>query len=210
MELKTKLIEKARRIIDDKDPSHDLAHALRVLRNAEYIADFEGGDLGVIIPAALFHDVIVYPKHSSKSKYSARDSAILAREILESLGYCKDKISLVEEAILEHSYGKGIKPERLESQIVQDADRLEAVGAIAIMRTFCSTGQMQRKLYHFSDPFCVDRKPDAKAQALDLFYDRLLKVGQTMNTETARNLAGVRTKFLYQFLEQLESELLIC
>jgi len=206
--LRTWLIEEAKKVISDKDTSHDLNHALLVLNNAEYITQIEGGNLEIIIPAALFHDAVIYPKDSPMSSYSAEESARVARDILESYeGYDKNEIPKVEEAILEHSYSKGIRPKSLESKIVQDADRLGATGAVAIMRTFCSTGQMGRRLYSLSDPFCENREPDSSYYALDLFYKRLLKVRDLMNTPTGKRLAEKRTQFLYLFLDQLKEEL---
>lgn len=208
--LRKRLIEEAEEIISNNDPSHDLGHALRVLGNAQYIAQFEGGDFEVIIPAALFHDVINYPKDAPKAKYAAEESARVVRGILEKLpDYSREKIARVEKAIVEHSYSNGIRPESLDSKIVQDADRLEATGAIAIMRTFCSTGQMRRKFYNPEDPFCEQREPDSLFYAVDLFYKRLLKVKDSMNTETAKRLAEKRTRFLYDFLEQLKEEISI-
>ncbi len=204
--MRQRLIEEAKKRINGEDPSHDFDHAMRVLANAEFIASIEGGDLDIIIPAALFHDVIVYPKDSPKSKDSAKDSAEVAREVLQEV-YQEDKIVRVEEAILEHSFGNGIKPESIESRIVQDADRLEATGALAIMRTFCSTGQMRRKLYNSTDPFCEQREPESLIYAVDLFFKRLLKVKDLMNTGTASKLAETRTEFLYSFLEQFRDEI---
>lgn len=206
--LREQLIEKARKVIKNKDPSHDFSHALRVLANAEHLASIEGGDLEIIIPAALFHDVVNHPKNSPKSECAAEQSAKYAKKILEKLkNYDKHKMKSVEEAIIEHSYSKGIKPKRLESKIVQDADRLEATGAIAIMRTFCSSGQMKNKFYNSEDPFCKFRKPDSLKYATDLFYQRLLIVKNKMNTKTAKKLAKQRTEFLNKFLEQLKKEI---
>ena len=204
--MRLSLIGKAREIIDCDDPSHDLNHTLRVLNTAEHISKYEGGDLEVIIPAALFHDAINHPKNDPKSNYSADESAIVARDILITFpGYDPEKIVKVEQAIIEHSYNKGIKPQILESMIVQDADRLDATGAVSIMRTFSSAGQMNMEFYNSKDPFCEQRKPGN--YALDLFYKRLLKVGDLMNTKTAKTLAEKRTDFLYSFLEQLRDEI---
>jgi uncharacterized protein len=208
--LRKRLIEEARRTISNDDPSHDIDHALRVLANAEHISSFEGGNLKVIIPAALLHDAVNYQKDDPKSENAAEESAKVARRILESFPqYNENEIMRVEEAVAEHPYDGGIKPKSPESKILQDADRLEATGAIAIMRTFCSTGQMKRRFYNPNDPFCEKRKPDSLLYALDLFYKRLVKVGSSMNTETARKLAEERTRFTYAFLEQLKDELAV-
>ena len=105
------------------------------------------------------------------------------------------------------SFTKNIQPDFIEAKILQDADGLEATGAISIMRTFSSTGQMQRPFYHPRDPFCQARQPDSLKFALDLFYERLLLVEQRMHIATAQKIARRRTKFLRQFLKELELEL---
>ncbi|MFH1064109.1 MAG: HD domain-containing protein [Candidatus Woesearchaeota archaeon] len=202
------LVEADKRIKKD-DPSHDLDHASRVLSNSRHISSYEGGDLTIITPAALFHDVVTYPKDDPRSRKAAYESSLVAGEILSNMDYPREKIPLVMRAIVEHSYSAGIRPETLESKIVQDADRLECTGAIAIMRLFCSTGQMKRKFYDFEDPFCELRYPTGDKCALDFLYKRLLTIGDSMNTETAKRIAKSRTKFLYCFLEQLKDELAI-
>ncbi len=208
--LREQCIIEARKIISDKDPSHDIHHSLRVICNAEYIARVEGGNLKIIIPAALFHDAITHPKDDPRAQHAPEESARITRAILEQLpDYTEEEIVRVEQAIREHSYSRNITPTSLESQIVQDADRLEATGAIAIMRTFCSTGQMKRQFYHSHDPFCEHRTPTSTQYALDLFYKRLLNVKNHMNTTTARTLAEQRTHFLHVFLKQLRDELAI-
>lgn len=207
-QLRNQLIEIAKDKISDSDVSHDFAHALRVLSNAERIAKKEGGDLDIIVPAALFHDVVVYPKNEPDQHRSQDESAKLADEILnEFADFPKDKIEKVKLCILECSFSKGIVPKLLESKIVQDADRLEAIGAISIMRTFSSTGQMKRPFYNSEDPFCEKREPDATRFGLDLFYERLLVVVDIMQTKAAKSIAKRRHDFLLDFLEELKLEL---
>jgi len=115
------------------------------------------------------------------------------------LGYNKEKIPEVEKAIKEHSFNRGVSPESLESKIVQDADRLEATGAIAVMRTFCSAGQMRREFYDLQDPFCEQRKPGR--YALDLFFERLLQeIKDNLNMLIKRgkvNLLQLKGKYSY-------------
>ncbi|MFH1637157.1 MAG: HD domain-containing protein [Candidatus Woesearchaeota archaeon] len=206
-EIKNKLMEEAKKRISNHDPSHDISHTLRVLANAEHIAEKEGGNLDIIVPAALFHDIVIYPKNAPNADDAAEESAKVARAILQSIAeYPKEKIAEVERAIGEHSYSKGIKPKSKESKILQDADRLDATGAIAIMRTFASSGQMKRPLYSPKDPFCKKREVDSKNYGVDLFFTRLLKVHKDMNTETATKMAEGRTKFLHSFLRQLGEE----
>lgn len=206
--LRSRLVALAQRRITGDDPSHDLHHALRVLANAERIARAEGADLDVIVPAALLHDVVNHPKHDPRASRASDESAALAARILRRVpGYPRAKISAVAEAIARCSFSKGLPPATLEAAVLQDADGLEATGAIAIMRTFASTGQMRRPFYHASDPFCRTRVPDPKHFAVDLFYARLLKVLGRMHTPTARRIAKRRTAFLQKFLAEFRREL---
>ncbi len=206
--LRNLLITIAKEKIPNTDVSHDVHHALRVLSNAEMIAKEEGGDLDIIVPAALFHDIVVYPKNHPNKHKSQEESAEETEKILKRVDHFpKEKIKKVKTCILECSFSKGLVLQLLESKILQDADGLEATGAISIMRTYSSTGQMQRPFYHAEDPFCERRKPDASRFALDLFYERLLKVGERMHTKTAKDIAKRRTTFLLEFLKEMRLEL---
>jgi len=207
-ELKNQLIKIAKKRISDTDVSHDFEHALRVLSNAERIAKEENGDFDIIVPAALFHDLIVYPKNHPDKHKSQEESAEAAEKILSFFdNFPKEKIEKIKICILECSFSKDIIPELLESKILQDADGLEATGAISIMRTYSSTGQMKRPFYNSEDPFCENRKPNDLKFALDLFYERLLKVTDRMHTKTARKIAKRRTDFLITFLKEFKLEL---
>ncbi|MCK9344648.1 MAG: phosphohydrolase, partial [Candidatus Pacebacteria bacterium] len=104
------------------------------------------------------------------------------------------------------SFSKGITPDLIEAKGLQDADRLEATGAISIMRTFASSGQMNRPFYSPEDPFCENGHTDFRS-GIDLFYRRLLIVEKTMHTELAKKMARKRTQFLEKFLEQFREEL---
>ena len=206
--LRDKLIQIAKERISATDVSHDFRHAMRVTSIAEMIAKEERGDLDIITPAALLHDAFVYPKNHPDKHRSQEISAVTAREILYNLdGFPKEKIGEVETCILECSFSKGIIPESLESKILQDADGLEATGAISIMRTYSSAGQMKKIFYNPEDPFCENREPDAQQFALDLFYERLLKVIDRMHTQTAKEIAKRRTDFLLTFLNEFKLEL---
>ncbi len=207
-ELKNKLLKIARKKISREDVSHDFEHALRVLSNAEKIAREEDCDLDIIVPSALLHDLIVYPKNHPDRHKSQKKSAQEAGRILSALaGFPKEKIEKVMSCITECSFSKGIMPKLLESKILQDSDGLEATGAISIMRTYSSTGQMKRPFYNSEDPFCESRKPNTSSFALDLFYDRLLRVAERMHTKTAKKIAKRRTDFLVGFLKELKLEL---
>ncbi|MFA5831745.1 MAG: HD domain-containing protein [Candidatus Paceibacterota bacterium] len=189
------------------DPSHDFSHIERVLYLAIDIGKKVNADLDIVIPAALFHDIIVYKKDSRKSKNEANESADAAEKILRDIPeYPADKIEAVKTCIKQCSFSKGITPHLLEAKVLQDADRLEATGAISIMRTFASCGQMNRPFYDKKDPLC--RKGAVHFRSgVDLFYNRLLVVERAMHTKYAKKLAKRRTKFLEKFLSQFENEL---
>jgi len=209
-ELRDTLVQKALFELDKRgnDPSHDGNHALQVLKNVEQLAAKEGGDLDVLIPAALLHDVVIYAKNDPKSDDAPAESAELTKEILTELpAYPQDKITLVMEVIAGCSFNKTETPKTLEGKILCDADKLEATGAVSIMRTFSSGGQMNRPLYHRTDPFAENRTANAKEQSLDLFYERLLIAKDRLHTETAKQIAEQRTDILHNFLEQLKKEL---
>lgn len=201
----------AEKIVDGgRDPAHDFEHILRVYRNAEVIGREEGADMKVLLAAALLHDLVVYPKGSAKRSKSADDSADLAEKLLAERDWPKDRIDRVSYCIRTHSYSKSINPATLEGKILQDADRLDALGAIGIARTFSVGGTENRSFYDPADPFCRSqaREPDDRKWTLDHFQAKLLKLHRTLHTPTARRIARERTRFMELFTEQLRKEIL--
>lgn len=194
--------------VEITDPSHDGNHVQRVLNMAVKIAQKENADMEVIIPAAIFHDAIIYQKNDERSKFATEKSSEFAKEVLEGIkDFPKHKIPHIMMCILECSYSKGIKPSTLESKILQDADRLEATGAISLMRTFSSGGQMGLPFYNPEDPFRENSDPLNTEFSLDLLYRRLFLVTEGMHTETARTIAQRRHEFLKVFEDELRIEL---
>ncbi len=167
------LLEKCRSALSLKnDISHDMAHALRVMKLAKYISFFEGGNLKIILPAALFHDIICYPKDSLQTKNSTTESAILAEHILTQDNLLlPTEILEVKRIISNCSFSKKIPSTCIEEEIVRDADLLEASGAVSIMRTFASAGIMNHPFYNLTDPFARHREPnDKKLCVRSIFY----------------------------------------
>ncbi|MCL4383284.1 HD domain-containing protein [Candidatus Marsarchaeota archaeon] len=205
--LKNRLITIAKKNIKN-DISHDFSHAYRVLQLSEKIGNIENADMDILIPAALFHDIKVY-KGTSKYIYEHEESSNFAEKILNSIKkYPKHKIKHVGYAISVCSFSKNINPKTLEAKILQDADLLEASGAIGMMRTFGSTNAMHRNyFYNMDDPFCKVREPDENIFVLDLFFTRLLIVQNRMHTKTAIHMAKRRYKFLKSFINELHLEL---
>lgn len=206
--LREKFINKAKKIISNQDPSHDFNHVFRVLKMAEKISLEEGGNLDVIVPAALFHDIVNYPKNHPKRLFSSIESADWTKNVLiKEFKYKEGLANQVHKTIENCSFTKGIIPDFLEGKILQDADSLEATGAISIMRTFSSGGIMKKAFYSQKDPFCDIRKPDDMKYSLDLFFTRLLVVSNRLHTKTAKKIAQKRDIFLNRFLKELKREL---
>lgn len=207
--LKEKLFTLAEERQVKGDPSHDFQHIKRVVFLATKIAEEEKADLDIIIPAALFHDTVVYKKNSPESKNETEESAIVTAEILNAIDeYPKEKIPGVQACIRECSFTKGLKPSTLESSVLQDADLLESTGAISIIRTFSSGGQMNRQFYNPDDPFRIQTQPDVTNSGLDLFFVRLLKAKDRIHSQYAKKIAERRTQFLLDFIDELKIELL--
>ncbi len=189
------------------DPSHDFNHVTRVLNLATKIGKSVKADLEVIIPAALFHDIIVYRKDSPQSRNETEESAEFAGNILNNVAeYPKEKIELVKTCIRQCSFTKAIVPDLLEAKVLQDADMLESTGAISIIRTFSSGGHMNVPFYNHNKPLIEKHEKDFRS-GVGLFYRRLLLVEKRMHTKLAKTMAKKRTVFLKTFLKQLEGEL---
>lgn len=205
--LEEKLIKIVKSRQTKDDPSHDFNHILRVFNLAVKIGKKENADLDIIIPAALFHDIIIYPKNTLASKNESDESAKFAADILDNFkDYPKDKIEKVSICVSQCSFSKGIRPDLLEAKILQDADGLESTGAISIMRTSSSGGKMNRQFYYPIDPFCKNGAVAGRSN-LDLFYTRLLIVEKRMHTKLAKQFARRRSIFIRRFLHELKLEL---
>src|SRR6266487_2830969 len=128
------IIRKVESLLHNQSPAHDFQHILRVYRNAEMISKKEeGADLDIVLAAALLHDLVVYPKGSTRTINSAYESAKIAKKILsEYKWYPAQKIEKVVDVIRIHSYSKKLTPSTLEGKILQDAEWLDAIGAIGI------------------------------------------------------------------------------
>jgi uncharacterized protein len=203
-----KIKKRVSKMLEGRDPAHDFQHILRVFRNAEFIGRREGAEMEVLLPAALLHDLVVYPKGSAKTSRSADDSADLAEKILHEYSCPKEKIDRICYCIRTHSYSKRLTPSSLEGRILQDADRLDALGAIGIARTFSVGGSERRTFYNPDDPFWKSgRNPDDRQWTLDHFQSKLLKLKNSMHTQTGRAMAQERTAFMELFVRQLQHEI---
>lgn len=186
---------------------HDLEHTLRVYHLAAAIWEKEGGDGEIVALAALLHDVDDYKLTGGPMGGTSRAEAFMAEQ-----GVSLDKIKAVTKIIAEISF-KGrdtVTPTTLEGKIVQDADRLDAIGAVGIARTFAYGGSKGRPLYIRGESYALDMTAEEYAKhessSLGHFYEKLLKLKGLMNTETARQLAAARHQFMEDFLAELSAE----
>jgi uncharacterized protein len=188
-------------------PAHDELHVARVMDSARKIAHAEGADLDVCVTAALLHELFNHPKGHPESSRSGDVCAEHATVLLREHGYDEPFIERVAYCIRVHAFSRGIMPETLEAKVLQDADRLDAIGAIGIARLFATSAEMKRPFYALDDPFCRAREPDDKQWGIDHFYRKLLRIGDGLHTATARAIAGERIAFMRAYLDQLEREL---
>lgn len=202
-----RLREFAARRLPPGDPAHDLSHVQRVVANARALAKAEGAELAVVIPAAWLHDCVVLPKDSDKRPQASRLAATMAGEFLLSNGYPQLYIPAIHHAIEAHSFSAGIPTETLEAKVVQDADRLDAIGAIGIARCLVLGGVMNKPLYHEGEPVPNTRTPDDSRNIIDHFYVKLLRIESMMQTPAGRHEARRRTAFMRVYLSELVAEL---
>jgi uncharacterized protein len=189
------------------EPAHDFLHVLRVTASARRIAQVEGARLDVVLPAALLHELFNYPKGHPDSPRSGEVCAEEAREVLRSEGVETSVVDAIATCIAEHPFSRGIVPATLESKILQDADRLDAIGAVGIARCMATCAEMKRPFYSPVDPFARARAPDDKSWGIDHFYTKLFRIPERFHTATARALGTERVQAMQAFLSQLEREI---
>jgi len=189
------------------DPAHDFDHIVRVYKNAQQIIKKEKVNEKLVLSAVLLHDIVSFPKSDKRSKNSSIESAKKAKTILKKYDFTLDEITIVCDAISEHSFSQKKIPKTIEGKILQDADRLDALGAIGIIRVFATGGSLRRPFYNLDDPFCKKRIPNDKTWTLDHFFEKLLKLEFLMNTKSGKIEAKKRTKILKNFLKQLKHEI---
>ena len=189
------------------DGSHDTSHLDRVWANARAIMADEGGDAELLAAAVLLHDSVRVEKSSPQRPHASRLAAERARAVLAGLGWPAARVEAAAHAIAAHSFSAGIAPETLEARILQDADRLEAIGAIGIARCFYTAGRMGSALYDPADPSAAHRELDDRAFAIDHFRTKLLRLEDGFQTPAGARLARERTRLVADFLAAFEGEI---
>lgn len=188
------------------DGSHDLSHILRVWGNVGQIAAQEGGNMTILTAATILHDCVGVPKNSPLRSSASTLAAKKSAGVLRGIGWAEVDISAVSHAIEAHSFSANIPPQTLEAKILQDADRLDAIGHIGIARCFYVSGRLNRNLYDFDDPKAANRPLDDTQYALDHFYAKLLRLSGSFQTDEGRKLAAERHEVMQNFVGGLLQE----
>ncbi|MDU4094448.1 MAG: phosphohydrolase [Pantoea sp.] len=191
------------------DKAHDIAHLRRVWQSAQRIMKGTDADPLVVITACYFHDIVNLPKNHPQRHLASSKAAVETRRILNE-DFPDFPIELhdaVAHAVQAHSFSAAIKPETLEARIVQDADRLESLGAIGLARVFYTSGALGRALFDSEDPLGRDRQLDDTSWTLDHFQKKLLRLPDTMQTAEGKRLAQHNVAFLVTYMAKLCAEL---
>ncbi|WP_025659859.1 HD domain-containing protein [Rhizobium sp. IBUN] len=189
------------------DGSHDVAHVLRVFKNAMRIQALEGGDARILAAAVLLHDCVAVEKNSPMRSKASALAAEKASAVLADLGWASDDITAVAHAIVAHSFSANVTPGTLEARILQDADRLDAIGMVGAGRCFYIGGRMSSALYDPFDPAGSDRELDDKRYVIDHFQTKLFKLADGFQTKAGRALAATRDQRLRDFLAAFMDEI---
>ena len=191
------------------DGAHDIAHFRRVWKTAQQLNQAEGGaaDEMILLAAAYLHDIVSLPKNHPERHLSSRLAAQQAAVILLELEFPQEKIPAVCHAIEAHSFSANLPAHTQEAKLLQDADRMEALGAIGLARVFYTSGRMQRAMFDPYDPLARHRELDDQAYALDHFFVKLYKVADTMQTAAGKEMAKTRRQLLERYVEELLAEL---
>ena len=197
----------AKRVLDSDTSGHDWSHIERVVNTTQTIAQAEGADLFICEAAALLHDVI--------DDKIVKDPAVALKELKEfltSIELTSEQIDAIESIITRMSF-KNHKEQQelsLEGKVVQDADRLDAIGAIGIARVMCYSGSTGRPIHRPElkprEELTPEEYRNGKSTAIMHFYEKLLKLKELMNTDYGRELAKGRHAFLEMYLEQFYEE----
>ncbi|UMR28985.1 HD domain-containing protein [Massilia sp. MB5] len=191
----------------DSDGAHDTNHLHRVWRNASLLLnDYPEADALVVLAACYLHDLVNLPKNHPERHLASRQAAVLAQQQLAALDFPAERLAAVAHAIETHSFSAALPPHTIEAKIVQDADRLDALGAVGLARLFYTAGRMGSALAHADDPLAQRRARDDKAYSLDHIEVKLATLPGMMQTAAGKRLGMERMQQLYAFRDHFVAE----
>lgn len=187
---------------------HDWFHIERVYNLAKFIGEKENADLFIVEITALLHDIDDW-----KFSEGTDTNTTVTESFLTSINVANDDIYKIISIIKTMSFKGGVvdsTQSSIEGMVVQDADRLDAIGAIGIARTFAYGGSKGRQIYDPSikpiDFTSLEQVKNEENHTINHFYEKLLKLKDLMNTKTAKEIAEKRHKFMENFLDEFYSE----
>ncbi|SNS91427.1 uncharacterized protein SAMN06265795_10953 [Noviherbaspirillum humi] len=190
-----------------EDGAHDLNHLHRVWSAARAMLHAHPeADALTVLAACYLHDLVNLPKNHPQRERASTMAAELARERLLAAAFPAARLDSVAHAIEAHSFSAGIAPRTIEARIVQDADRLDALGPIGLARLFYTAGRMGSALAHADDPLARARRPDDRAYALDHIDVKLATLPASMQTAAGRRLADERLAWLKDFQRRFAAD----
>lgn len=182
------------------DAAHDLSHLTRVWGAAsQMLSAHPEADVLVVLSACYLHDLVNLPKNHPDRARASSMAASQAVQALAALGFPSEKLSAVAHAIQAHSFSANIAPTTIEAKIVQDADRLDALGPVGLARMFHVGGALGRALAHPDDPLAQHRALDDSCYTLDHIETKLVRLPDTMQTSIGREIGLARVAWLRQF-----------
>ncbi len=196
-------------VLADEPSTHDMSHIERVENMCIKIHEKEGGDLRVLRLAALLHDVGIVREHQEGGNH-AEYSAEIAREFLGKNGAEADLIDHVEACILTHRFSRGMKAETIEARILQDADRIDALGAVGIFRSLVSMGALRalKQTIGTVKETSMNAYTDDPFEGFHDYMERKpFMIPERLNTETAKEIAEQRLSIMRKYLEELKEEI---
>jgi uncharacterized protein len=199
--------EFVKNIFENDFGGHDYFHTIRVFKMATYIAKKENANLQTVQLVALLHDV-----DDIKLSPQTHENKDNARRFLRENGVDDSTVESICQMINEISYvgTDSVAPKTLEGQCAQDADRLDAIGAIGIARAFAFGGSRNRKMYDPDEPPKMNMNEEeyrkSKSTTVNHFYEKLFKLTAMMNTSAAKEIAADRERYMQNFIEEFLSE----
>ena len=201
------LSHKISQIASNEDPAHDFLHFKRVVTTAKALCKKETAKLEIVLPAAWLHDFVIIPKNDPRRSQASKLSAEAAIQFLKENHYPEKYLDEIAHAIMAHSYSAKIEAKTLEAKIVQDADRLDGLGAIGIARVFATSGLMKRIFYSEADPFCENRTPDDSQFTIDHFFSKLFKTADSLQTKSGKQEGVRRVEAMKRYLRDFNDEI---
>jgi uncharacterized protein len=204
-------IEEARQWYPDADPVHGFDHVLRVYRLAERLARLEGAELQIVQAAVLLHDAQGGSAGQSARQDHQQASAEFASQVLQAEGWPEDRIAAVQHCIRAHRFRDAREqPATLEAQVLFDADKLDAIGAIGVARAVAYAALAGQPAYASPSPRFMQSGQLAPGEPHSAYHEylfKLQKLKERLYTPTARAIAAERHAYMAQFFNRLEEEI---